>query len=448
MLATELSSSFAPHPDLQNTAVDVISECLVSNRRSHLPETVFTRLKQTRADFALTLLQRLLTAKCATQKIRDLLSTVWETIVDLETTFESALTSGDASYSRTLLKMLFLALRVHSEGDQATDNMPAPERKLAEQTKISTLSSTLDILDRVVAKGFRDLATALHEHPKAISPDDIALITAILQSCLRVPGIETRHPQIQSLMAHYDATRVATTLFSWSDKLAIDGDPIYGELSVLFLLELSTIPSIAEQLAVEGVLGYVSSSSLTNYLRRNNVSPFAESAGAQRCYSIWARGILPLLLNLLAAVGPSIASEVALFLNQFPNLLKLSSEAFEAPDSSKRMKTNNKDSMVTLLAATEVHSLSLILLVLNSFRETQPQVPQISWDAPTVLENVDFWLGSRPVLRDMILPLTEREVELANKRLQSSTLGCQNKLEEKIVDELMGIREVLNGGEN
>lgn len=427
--------------------VKVASDCLVSNRRSQGSEEIFRRLNETRAELALVLVQRLVEAKSTVPDLQKLLGTVWETIRQSNLTFEIALGTSDASYYRLLLKLLFLALRAHAESKTQPQSSDADFRASTRLTeKADVIPTVLDIFHRVVANGLRDLAAFIHEKPTESSPGDLALITGILQTGLRISGIELSYSQIVSTFVQCDSARVATTLFTWSDSLAIDGDPIYGELSILFLLELSAVPAMAEQLAIDGVLGHIGAANITSYLRRSNVSPFAEGAGFQRCYNIWVRGILPLLLHMLDAVGASIASEVSVFLIQFPNLLDQASQAFDAPELSRTV-AKSQTKFITLSICSEIHTLSLIMFILNGFREeaTGLKIPEVKWDASAVLENVEFWLGSMAVLRERILPMGEREVWMSKKK---SGAGAGSKLEEKVVAELCGIRDVLGAGES
>ena len=104
----------AANPSLEVTLSNVVKDCLIANNRSQLPENIFARLTQTRADFALILLQRLSEAKCTKPEFLGLLSAIWETLRNLESSFEAVVVSGDADYYRSLLKMLFLALRAHA----------------------------------------------------------------------------------------------------------------------------------------------------------------------------------------------------------------------------------------------------------------------------------------------------------------------------------------------
>ena len=436
---------------------EIVKECLNANKNVEDVDQSSATLCQMRADLGLHLMQRLTTNYPTNVVLQAIMRPTWDTICRQEITFESALGAGDATYYRTLLKILFLGINVHADKRQSKSTEAAADRRgktpafMGEASK--TIPTVLLILERIVAKGFRDLAVVIHEAPESSTPEDVALITGILQGCLRIPGIEFCHPQILNIMATHDSPRTATNLFSWFDRLAINGDPIYGELSILFLLELSSISLMAEQLAVDGILGHISSANITSYLRRGNVSPFAEGAGLQRCYNIWVRGILPFLLNILTSVGGSIAGEVALFLEQYPALLQQAASAFDAPGSSRLVTRSSKvqSKYITLSICSEVHSLSLIFFILNGYREQLKgiqEVPEVEWDAGTVLENVEYWLGSRALLRDRIVPMGERDELLARKKVAANGDGkAISSLEEKIARELEGIRDVLGGGD-
>lgn len=444
------------------TLAKIVKDCLIANKRNELPDNIFVRLNQTRADFALILLQRLVVANHIIKEVLDLLSTVWEVTRTSNASLEVISTDVDVEYNRTLLRMLFLAIRahttsekVHAEGGPLPHPPPGPPSPAAAQKMQESSATTkivVEVLREAVARGFRDLVATVHERPTKSIPEDIALLTAILQACLRFPGIEFAQEQIHRSMAEFDVPRVATTLFSWSDRLAIDGDPIYGELSILFLLELSILPVMAEQLAMEGTIGHISTANITSYMRWANISPLADGLGPQRCYSIWVRGILPLLLNILYAVGTALAAEIAIFLNQFPKLLQQSVEAIEVPHStlSSLGRASHPPPRITYLQISECHSLALLIHVLSSFRVALAgvtEIPEVKWDSASVLENVELWLLERTVLRERILPVGLREMEMAKSKPSRPGTGCENRLEEKVVDELKGLRDVLTGAD-
>lgn len=410
---------------MQSKLARVASECLLANIQNQGSEEIFRRLNQSRGALALILVQRLVEARSTVSEMEGLLTKIWETIRQSDITFQLALSQSDPIYYRTLLKLLFLGLHIHSDGKEKAksfgDSFKLSSR-LAQSSPI--IETVIDILDKVVAQGIRDITAFIHEQPEEVFPEDLALITGILQACLRIPGIELCYSQIVAIFEHNNSARVAITLFSWSDTLAVEGDPIYGELSILFLLELSTVPAMAEQLAIGGILSNISTASITTYLRGGNVGPFAEGAGLQRCYSIWVRGILPLVLNLLDSVGAAIASEASQFLIQFPALLKQSIEALEPPASS-RMIAKTQPKYITLAMCTEAHTMSLIMFVLRGFREGAEtlEMAEIKWDSAAMLDNAEFWLGTRAVLSGKILPMGERDVALFKKKVSKSIPG-------------------------
>jgi nuclear pore complex protein Nup188 len=342
-------------------------------------------------------------------------------------------------YYRTLLRALYVVLRgiaLSTAAERGSGKVTSPA------SIVTTTQTVLSVLDRVVALGFRSAVSLVHEVRTPAYAEDIALLTAILQACLSLPGLDESQGQILNIMAAQDVLAVATSLYSWSDRLNDKNDPVYGELSLLFLLEISSLPVIAEQLAIDGFLGQLTSAGIANYLRRPHVSPVSDSSLAVRCYGIWVKAILPLLLNVLTALGPSIAAEVAFVLNQFPNLLQSSVDRFDAP-GLRRTSARNTRQYITLLSVSEIHSLALLTRVLAASRQNNARdIPAVEWDAGALLEGVDFWLSGRKVLRESLLPLGSREVEWKGMPA-SARRDCESRLEEKIVVQLEAVRDVL-----
>ena len=437
-LLLELSSCLPSDSGLSRQMLQVTQQCLTANLASQGPETIFVRIVNARANMSLTLAQRLAGSSPSASDANQLLGTLFAVInsIDEPFAFESI------AYYRTLLKTLYVTLRAYTEGEK---KLAAEGKSGASGQIVAVTQTVLGLLDRVVARGFRRLVTLIHDSEASVSPEDLVLLTAILQASLAVPNIDQCQTQIHNIIASHDAMHVATSLFSWADKLADNGDPIYGELSLLFLLELSTLPRLAEQLACDGLLGQLTSANLANFMRRSTISPFADAIGPQRCYSIWAKGMLPLLLNMLTALGATIAPEVAYVLNQFPHLLKSSVDRFEAPGASRTASVaqGTASQYITLLAVSEAHSLALITRVLAAFRANNNRdTPEVEWDAAGMLENIDFWLSGRKLLRERLLPLGQRELDWRNTRVGDEG----NKLEERAVVQLECVRDVLSEG--
>jgi nuclear pore complex protein Nup188 len=248
---------------------------------------------------------------------------------------------------------------------------------------------------------------------------------------LRIPAVETVHLRICEQFVDRETPRAATTLFSWSDQLTIDGDPIYGELAILFLVKLSSIPSVAEQLALDGVLSQLSNANLTSLIR-SGARPLDSNP---RLYQIWARGFLPLSLNLLRAVGPLIAPEVSQFLSQFRTQLELASNNFDNKPAALVSSANaaaaaHGGHFFTLSMAFEAHSLALITYILDRFRSAGAstgvvphEIAPLEWDAAGVKEDIEYWLARRGALRERLLPFDAVEEQMAREPANQSGKG-------------------------
>ncbi|RBQ90816.1 hypothetical protein VDGD_05737 [Verticillium dahliae] len=437
-LLLELSSSLPENPNVQKQMLQVAQQCLNSNQSTQGPENIFVRIVEDRANLALMLLRRLVGTSPTSQDIKQILGSLFSVINAVQDPFGPE----SIEYHRTILKTVYVTLRLYGSADKESLNASTSGPKGSSTTLTQTI---LNLLDTVVAKGFRSLISLVHDSNAAVAPEDFALLTAILQACLSMPAMDQCQTQILNIMASYDAMHAATSLFSWSDKLSTNSDPIYGELSLLFLLELSTLPTLAEQMAADGLLSHLTSANITNYMRKGIISPFSDVVGAQRCYSIWAKGVLPLLLNLLTALGGTVAPEVAYVLNQFPHLLKSSVERFEAPGAS-RTASRDAPHYVTLLAVSEVHSLALLTKVIGALRvNNNRDIPEVDWDAASLLENIDFWLSTRKLLKERLLPLGQREVEWRGAAIDAAgdERKPDNVLEAKVVAQMEAVRDVL-----
>lgn len=441
----ELSRVLGTDAKFQNLMVLTVVNCLRSNASSSSPEAIFEQLAMSRAELAFTLLQNLIKLKSSNSELKNVLSTAWGAFRAHETDVGLALAGESAEYYRILLKILCLALQAHAPDSESNDANSHTNTSVP----LSTIRLVLEIVRVVVAQGFRSLITILHDDSTRILPADIFLTVALLRTGLRVPEIEKHSTQLVFDFSDNQTARCASALLSWADQITIDHDPVYGELSISFLLELSSIPALAESLAVEGILTQVLSTNLIMYLRRDRgAGPFDSRS---RLYSIWARGILPLLLNILAAVGAPMAAEIASSLNSFPGQLARASNIFLYKTSTSADPTAG---VITLSMVSEAQTLAAITTILDTFREAGPsagvittQIEEPTWDKIQVRDHIEGLLQRRTALRDRTFPSNEKEEAWVKQPPVSSAGGAQNRLEEKIVIELNVILSILDGGE-
>jgi len=448
-LIGELSRGTSEDRIFQGSMIRVIVACLESNKIEHgLQLAISDKLADTRIELAFTLMQRLIWGKCDQAPLKDVLTVAWDTLRFYEDNMELALQNDGAGYYRLLLRILYLALQAHTFGTPTptdTSNKPLPNTPSVSPRTAETI---LDILNVIVARGFRALINLLHTSPSTVQPADFVLLTAILRTVFAIPGITRNTTHLLTAFADNQTARCASTLLSWSDQLATDNDPLYGELSILFLLELSSVPALAETLAVEGILTQIADTNLINYLRQpKGMGPFDFPA---RLHAIWSRGLLPLFLNLLHAVGAPMAAEIAGALNSFPSQLTRASNMFD--DEALSPSSTAPPKPITLGMASEAQTLAVLMGVVDSFRQAgasagivSADVAEVKWHRAQVREDLETWLGKPEKLQQAIVPVNETEEQLLRMQPLKKRKGVDNKLEEKVIESLMITLSIIGG---
>lgn len=463
-LVVEMSLSLNEDVDFHDKLVEVVRGSLEANQHNLVPEHIFERMAQTRADLAFTLSQRIIEISPSTDQARSILLPAWQTIHAKAPNLGPALIGEDAEYTRTLLKILYVALQPHARVPVEERPFESKKAKPSHTRSPTNVDTILEIVKTVAAEGFRSLTTLLHEDPTKVFPIDFALITAILRTCLHIPSI-TDHP-VHLVTAFSDdrTAQYASTLLSWSDQLTINNnDPVYGEISILYLLELSAVPALAESIAVDGILNQISTAKLMGYFsRQGGIGPFQEPL---RMHAIWSKGILPLTLNLIKAIGAPIVGEIVAFLNAFSpqitrSLQNLLIAGSSNPSSDSRRNNNNNNSnsppagYITLNISSEMQSLALLTSIIDTFRDAGPSVginandvPALKLDKQQMREDLMALLQRRTALRECIVATSEREEGLGKAEPRDRASGAENRLEERVVEELGAALAVLGGGE-
>jgi len=457
-LAIELSLSMEQEKPLQRYMANTVYQCLLAITIPIGSEAIFQSLVETRIELARSILQRLVGAKSTVPVMFDLVSAAWDAIKASGEDLELAIVGADASRYRSLLQILLLTLQPHA----ATSELPAPSASAIPRPDSPGSSSGrggahakssggllllfTDIVAEVVGKCFRSLATQIHENPADIPPSDFALITAIFQTILHVRKISTVHNSLTHHLCDSNVQRYTLALFSWSDRLlAADDDPVFGDLSISFLRELSSIPQMAEYLATEGTLGQLSTAPLLSHMRQR-ASGYGPSDHPRRLHTIWSRGVLPLCLNILVAVGESFAGEATAFLNSFSGQLARAGGAFGSKAGT---------STVTLDVATEIHTLAMIALALDHYRASPSavaiaggEIPELAWNRAVLKDDLEGFVNGSGMLGARIMPGTEREVELSRAPAVGGVgvgAGVGSRLEELVLGELKGALVCLGG---
>ncbi|KAK5170493.1 uncharacterized protein LTR77_005081 [Saxophila tyrrhenica] len=429
----------------------VVERCLRANANFDLGVPGMGEVVDTRMGLAFTVLSKLAGLRVENDNMRGLLAAAYDAVVACPVNYDVAEKQEELVYWRTVLQVLYLAIQPHAYMSSGSSRGTTNGASATTETQIVFLDPAVagvlvQVVEKVVAPGFRALCGNLHTSIDTAQPADFALITAILRALLSVKGVEAVHTQIAEAIASTNLVRGALSLYSWSDRLASPDttsdrstghDPIYGELAILFLLALSTVPGVAEQMALDGVLAQLASANLSEYFRKPaGKGPFDEP---RRLFPIWTEGFLPLCLNLLDAVGAPVAGDVSTFLSSFRPQLQRAETALENRAPSQR---NPYGGAITLGLVREAHSLCLIAKLLGVFVAYAADagidandVPELQFDDKKVREDIVGLARQKTSLASRIVAVGEREEVW--QRTEAG--GTDNVLLAKVVAEIEGV---------
>ncbi|KAF2725781.1 hypothetical protein K431DRAFT_280497 [Polychaeton citri CBS 116435] len=441
-LAVTLSECLQQEAELQASLAKATERCLQANFRATVEDSVVAERQRIRLDLAFVLISKLVSSKATCFELKTLIAAAWDVIRSSPVTYDVAIALDDLAYLRTSLQILYMSIQPHIYLDVKSPGPKSDDGAAIVLVEPAITATIVEIVSKVVCPSFMALCSNLHDRIELAEPGDFALVSAILQASLSVRGVGFVYPQLTDAVAKSSIIYAATSLFSWSDQLAevMHDDPIYGEIAIMFLVALSTVPAIATDMALAGVLSQLSAANLSNYFRKpGGRGPFDEP---QRVFVIWYEGFLPLCLNLLAAVGPPISTEVATFLNSFPQQLERAGTALQnrAPTS----REPNAGS-VTLGLLSEAHNLAMLSRILASDVARaaaegidSADVPPLSWNMATVKEDINALTRNKRSLADRITAVGDRE---AAWKIKSASGTADNMLVAKLMKEVNEIKE-------
>ncbi|KAF2774101.1 hypothetical protein EJ03DRAFT_322701 [Teratosphaeria nubilosa] len=434
-LATTLAGCITDDERVPRTLVRAVQAALTANTEAAKDVPGMAELLKIRAELAFVLLSKLIGMRSSVEGTRLILPTAWALVRKAPVDFDVAVNQDDLGYYRLLLEVLFLALRPHvyldlppfsqqkvqapalgqSASSAAMD--PAQPPKPILDPQIAAI--LVEIAQQTIASSFRALCSNLHQDLTLALPADFALITALLQTILAVKGAETAaYAQIARVVSNSNLIRHALSLYSWSDCLAelTDQDPVYGEIAVTFLVRLSSVPAIAESLALEGVLLQLSNANLSTYFRKpGGKGPFDQPV---RVFSIWTEGFLPLCINILDSVGPIIAGKVSGFLNNFPEQLARAESAFQV-SSNKRGPFEGAVTLGLVKEARKLITLGKIIESCIAFAAADgvdaSEIAPLSYDLTVAKAEVEKLVRGKRALGERLVPGSEREVKWARE---------------------------------
>jgi nuclear pore complex protein Nup188 len=442
---------FVRDREVHGAMVHIIQHCLEANSQLYPTEALFESLFKNRADLSMALLRELVATGAKGSDMVGLLEHAWGAVRFRSGTYEQAIINNDLAYWRSILSVLLMTLQIHVNLKRKSPGVSGGTMAIVPLDPETP--TFLEITSIIVAEGFRSVVVAIQDQkenrPKTDADDetdraglrDISILLTLMQAILRLPSLPQFAAELSDRLSSSGIISSCLILYSWSHLLGeseTDSQPRYADYCVQLLASISSLPLVAEELAIEGVLNRILSAKTTDALQRvpGGVSHADNRRDCAFLYRVWATGLLPLCLNLLHAVGGAIAPEVSVFLNRFPDqLIRASTSLMPTPQA----KAAGAD-VLTLGVASEAATLALISYGLASYREAGASA---AVDPTTILPLKGYDEHRKAIvedLRDLIAMKDDarRKITVPTDEKELTWQGAKDgdKLDAKIVKEL------------
>lgn len=457
-LCVERGKFFSRNRDVARIMAQVARHCLAANMQVTPPEALFDSLFQTRADLAVVVVRPLAAAGYRGSDYSALLTASWDATRFRNGSYEMAIANDDLIYWRSMLSVLLMSMQFRVDRKLKHVNV-AGDRSIEQIDPYNGMFC--EIAAKLIGEGLKSVVLVLQEQNQkqhrdqrahnannsvlssTVGVKDVSLLLSLLQTTMRLPSLPQFAVQLSDALISTGTPRSALLLYSWSHILLESGQPVYADLATQFLASMSSLPKVAEELAIEGVLNRLLTARVTQTLQSipSGVGHLDQRPNAALLYAVWCRGLLPLCLNLLHGVGGGVAGEVSGFLNMFPSQLSRASMAFAITPSPSTDGTGMGTGMITTFLANEISSLSLISFILTSYRDAgasagvdPSMIAELTgWDEQrkTIAEDVRDFLGMEYVgRRRRVVVRDERERGLQGT-LRRGTLELEEREREE-----------------
>lgn len=265
------------------------------------------------------------------------------------------LTTLDVTYSNPLLKILLLSIRMIDNDDN--------------QLVIENSTTFIDIWMNVICKGLNIIFSSIRN--KAISIpnheygddklilkqiDDIKLIFQLLEKFLTLNFNSAIELEIAKITIESNVFNSIINLFGISHLIKINDDDIFGDLSLLFILEMAKNKLIAEKFVSKGIFQILNESTISLMIQRGHITPYVNDMRINRLHQLWVERILPIMLTLIGHFKESIMFDICKFVITFKNQIGFTIHTW--------LET---DTLISPIVIEETEQIIMFAKILNSF---------------------------------------------------------------------------------
>ncbi|OBA20869.1 hypothetical protein METBIDRAFT_31535 [Metschnikowia bicuspidata var. bicuspidata NRRL YB-4993] len=242
------------------------------------------------------------------------------------------LSSNKADFSyRSLLRIVYIALANLKSDFQAVNTRVQPILRLFEYVIAKGTTSIIIELQNDVY-----LARTNKNHkPVNLGArlDDLKLILSVLKVFVELGISGSLQAEFAATLTRHNTVGSLLSLYSFSHLTLVANEPIFAQLSLMFIQQLMLVEAFAENIVDSKIFTVIRESMISQLLRVGGVSV----VNASQLHGTWTNGILPLVVLCLSqgkAVGESV-----LTLKAFSKQIEFSIESWSNDSSALQISS-------------------------------------------------------------------------------------------------------------
>lgn len=163
--------------------------------------------------------------------------------------------------------------------------------------------------------------------------DDLRLILSILKCFVSLQISPTLHEEMLRSLESNGTVESVLSLYSFSHLILVNEEPIFAQLSLMFMQQLLTVDAFADKFVNSNMFMVIRESVISQPLRNGGIT----LQNAPQLHRTWTNGILPILVTCLARSGK--VNEVAVALWAFSKQIKTCIESWSKDSSSLQVSS-------------------------------------------------------------------------------------------------------------
>ncbi|KAI5968775.1 NUP188 [Candida margitis] len=249
--------------------------------------------------------------------------------------FITDLVASKGTY-RPLLRIIYCALKM-IEGSS--------------RTIAGNLSLFQELFDAIITRGVKSLSVELQNDVYLLKRsddkklptykfgekfDDLQLILSILKVFISFkPDEPLLTKGIASSVKQAETVKTLLNVYTMSCSIDIGDDFAFAQMSLMYLLELMSIGTVAESIVSSGLYVTLLESPISRPIRAGGLSVSNEP----KHYRLWIDGILPIIIASVSKLGASIVPEICVALQLFAKQIEYCINSWARDSSSIKISS-------------------------------------------------------------------------------------------------------------